>query len=93
MSNENLIHELSHVGLSDKEAAVYLAAMELGPAVVQDIAKKAEVNRATTYVMIESLASRGMMSTFVKGKKRYFAAEPPERFTITLAPRSAASSR
>lgn len=68
-----------HLGLSEKEAAVYLASLEIGPAVVQDIAKKANVNRATTYVMIEALAGRGLMSTFVKGKKRYFSAEAPER--------------
>ncbi len=76
---EELIRELTHIGLSEKEAQVYLSALELGPAVVQDISKKASVNRATTYVMIESLASRGLMSTFVKGKKRFFSAETPER--------------
>ena len=76
---EELIRELIHVGLSEKEAAVYIASLELGPAVVQDVAKKAGVNRATTYVCIESLAARGLMSTFVKGKKRFFAAESPDR--------------
>lgn len=76
---EELIRELVHIGLSEKEAQVYLSALELGPAVVQDIAKKSNVNRATTYVMIESLAARGLMSTFVKGKKRFFSAETPER--------------
>ncbi|HBP00362.1 TPA: hypothetical protein DD617_04230 [Candidatus Uhrbacteria bacterium] len=76
---EELIRELIHLGLSEKEGAVYLASLELGPAVVQDIAKKANVNRATTYVMIETLAARGLMSTFVKGKNRFFAAESPER--------------
>jgi sugar-specific transcriptional regulator TrmB len=76
---DELIRELMHIGLSEKEAAVYLASLEIGPAVVQDVSKKANVNRATTYVMIESLAARGLMSTFVKGKKRYFAAEAPDR--------------
>lgn len=67
------------MGLSEKEAAVYLAAMELGPSVAQDIAKKAKVNRATTYVMIDSLKTRGLMSSFSKGKKKFFSAETPER--------------
>jgi sugar-specific transcriptional regulator TrmB len=74
-----LVRELTHMGLSDKEAAVYLAAMELGPSVAQDIAKKAKVNRATTYVMIDSLKTRGLMSSFSKGKKKFFSAETPER--------------
>lgn len=71
--------ELEKLGLSDKEALVYLAALELGPSPVQVIARKAEVNRATTYVMIEALLQKGLMSTFDKGKKSLYTAEKPER--------------
>lgn len=70
---------LKTLGLTDKEAKVYLSALELGPQPVQEISKKAGVNRATTYVMIESLTRRGLMSSFEKGKKRYFSAEEPDR--------------
>ena len=76
---DELTRELTHLGLTEKEAAVYLAAMELGPSVAQDIAKKAKVNRASTYVMIDSLKTRGLVSSFTKGKKKYFAAESPDR--------------
>jgi len=81
---EQLLTELKHFGLSDKEALVYLAGLELGPAPVQDISHKAKVNRATTYVMIESLSSRGIMSTFVRGKKRFYVAENPDRLISIL---------
>lgn len=81
---DDLINELKHLGLSDKESSVYLAALELGPSPVQDISHKSKVNRATTYVMIESLSGRGLMSTFVKGKKRFYAAESPERLGAIL---------
>ncbi len=81
---DKLISELKHLGLSEKEAAVYLAALELGPTPVQDISHKAKVNRATTYVMIESLSSRGLMSTFVKGKKKFYVAESPDRLSSIL---------
>lgn len=74
----DLKNTLAEYGLSDKESLVFLAMLELGPASVQDIAKKAGVNRATTYVMIESLKRRGLMSTFEKGKKTMFVAENPE---------------
>ncbi len=76
---EELKKELEHLGLSDKEARVYLAALELGPSPVQDISHKSKVNRATTYVMIESLAGRGLMSTFQKGKKKFYVSEAPQR--------------
>jgi sugar-specific transcriptional regulator TrmB len=70
---------LSEFGLSTKESDVYLSMLEIGPSSVQDIAKKAGVNRSTTYVMIEALKRHGLISTFEKGKKVMFAAETPHR--------------
>jgi len=74
-----LARELQKLGLSDKEALVYLSSLALGPSPVQVISRKAEVNRATTYVMIEALLKKGLMSTFDKGKKTLYTAEKPER--------------
>lgn len=71
--------ELVRLGLNQKEAQVYLAALELGPMPVQEIAKRAGVNRATTYITIESLIARGLMSSIERQSKRLFVAEPPER--------------
>ncbi len=79
-----LIEELEKFGLSEKEASVYLASLELGPSPVQDICHKGKVNRATTYVMIESLMNRGLMSSFVRGKKRFYVSESPERLRAVL---------
>jgi sugar-specific transcriptional regulator TrmB len=70
---------LKQLGLTEKEIKVYLSALELGPQPVQEIAKRAGVNRATTYVMIEQLTQHGLMSSFEKGKKRFFTAEDPEK--------------
>ncbi len=75
----SLAAHLQHFGLSDKEIRVYLAALEIGASPVQVIARKAGVNRATTYVQITSLTGRGLMSSYEKGKKRFFVAESPER--------------
>lgn len=71
--------ELVRLGLSQKEAQVYLASLELGPAPMQDISKQASVNRATTYLMVETLTERGLMSSIERGAKKLFTAEPPER--------------
>jgi len=71
--------ELKNLGLSDKEIKVYLASLELGPETMLKISRVAGVNRPTTYVQVESLIKKGLMSSFLKGKKRYFSAEPPER--------------
>lgn len=70
---------LQELGLSAKEIDVYLAMLELGPSSIQDISKKAGVNRTTTYVMVEALKRHGLSASFEKGKKVLFSAETPER--------------
>lgn len=74
-----LENEIVKLGLSEKEAKVYLASLELGPSPVQAIAQKSQVNRATTYVVIDGLMGMGLMSTYNEGKKTFFTAESPER--------------
>lgn len=70
-------YELQKIGLSDKEAKVYLAILEIAPASVQQIARKSGVNRATTYVILESLIKKGLCSTYNKNKKTLYLAENP----------------
>lgn len=76
--------ELKRLGLKDKEAAVYLACLELGPSPVQQISRKAAVVRATTYVVLESLLQRGLVTQFKEGKKTLFSAEPPRQLLRLL---------
>lgn len=80
-----LLHrELMSFGLSEKEARVYLAALELGATSVQKLSQKAGVNRATTYTNIDVLLDLGLMGSFQKGKKIKFFAEPPEKVISIL---------
>ncbi|MBU4431940.1 hypothetical protein KKD60_01575, partial [Patescibacteria group bacterium] len=74
--------ELKNLGLAEKEAKVYLATLELGQSTVQKISEKAKVNRATTYVVIESLIQKGLMSSAYENKKQYFYAESPEKLNL-----------
>lgn len=71
--------ELKKLGLKDKEAAVYLASLQLGPSPVQRIARKAKVVRATTYVVLEALMKDGLVTKYKEGKKTLFSAEPPRQ--------------
>ncbi len=70
---------LEKIGLSEKEAKVYLAALELGPATVQTIATRAHVARPTTYVILEELGKKGLMSMTDKPYRALFSAEPPQQ--------------
>ncbi|MBX9685307.1 MAG: hypothetical protein K2X27_01320 [Candidatus Obscuribacterales bacterium] len=68
---------LSDLGLSDKESAVYLSALALGPSAVQKIALHAGIKRTTVYSVLESLKSKGMVSEQISGFKVKYAASPP----------------
>lgn len=76
---ESLEKQLEGTGLQEKESRVYLAALELGRATVQQIATKAGIKRPTAYFIIEGLMARGLLASFTQGKRQYFVAENPER--------------
>ena len=70
---------LRSIGLNESEAAVYLAALESGPAQPQALVKRSGFSRPATYLAIEQLVHKGLMSSVQKGKRFVYAAEPPER--------------
>lgn len=80
-----MVKELEDIGLSEKEARVYLASLELGPTTAEKLATHAKVNRSTTYVQLESLMKAGLMSTYEEKKKTYFAPESPELLRRLIA--------
>lgn len=82
---KNIVRDLQELDLEEKEAQVYLAALELGPSPVQKIALRAHIPRATTYLILDSLREKGLITTFDKGKKSFFAAESPQQLSMLLA--------
>jgi HTH-type transcriptional regulator, sugar sensing transcriptional regulator len=74
-----MIPQLRKLGFSDNEAAVYLAALELGEASVQRISQKAKLKRTTVYGIIETLKERGLMKTTKNRKRLLYLAEDPHR--------------
>lgn len=79
-----MLTTLIKLGLSEKEAKVYLAALELSKDTVQNIAKKAGINRPITYVVLEKLMKMGLISSLEQGKKTYFVAEDPKELELLL---------
>lgn len=78
---EHLIEPLQNLGLSEKEAKIYLALLQLGPATPYQIAKKAEIKRPTAYVIAEELVEKGLI-VHVPGEspKKYIARTPDSFF-------------
>lgn len=77
MNEQQLISHIEELGLSNKEARVYVACLSIGPSPVQRIADQAGIKRVTAYVILESLVGLGLVSQSIKGKKTYFIAEEP----------------
>lgn len=72
---------IENIGLTKKEARVYLAALEIGSNPVSKIAQKARINRVTTYDIMEKLAKRGLVTSFTRAKVKYYSAADPELVT------------
>lgn len=70
---------LEELGLSDKEAAVYLALLQFDNASPAQIAEKTKLNRSTVYVILESLEKKGLASETDVGKTVHYQAAAPER--------------
>lgn len=79
-----LKEELERLGLAEKAARTYLSALELGSSPVQAIAQKANLPRPTVYVQIEELKKLGLVTTVERGKKTFYAAEPPRQLDLLL---------
>ncbi len=78
---------LQDIGLNEKEAAVYLSLLAVDNSSVLDLSKKTNINRSTTYVVLESLAKKGLVSETTVGKKTHYQAEPPERLETFIEQR------
>ncbi|HCC23357.1 TPA: hypothetical protein DF272_04265 [Candidatus Falkowbacteria bacterium] len=74
-----VVEQLTRLGLNEKEAEVYLAALQLGLCTVNNIAEKAEINRTTAYTHIKSLISQGLITSRDYLGKNYLVAEKPDR--------------
>lgn len=79
--------KLIEFGLKQKEAEVYLTLLQGGEATADQLAKSSKLNRSTTYVQIKSLSEYGLVSTFKRGKKTFFAAESPNNLSRILEQR------
>lgn len=75
---------LGQLDLEGKKADVYLASLELGGSTVIEIAKKSGVKRTTCYDILLDLIKKGLISETVKGKKRLYIGEDPEKIQKDL---------
>ncbi len=81
----NPLQALESIGLSTKQTALYLAALELGQTSITELAKKANLKRPTTYLILEELKKRGLVNSIIKGRRTWYGAEEPQKLMGLIA--------
>ena len=84
---------LKQVGLSDKEAQLYVYLLETGPSSVRSLASTSGINRGTVYDVLKSLKKRGLLSYYHKSTHQYFVAENPEKLVDFIEQETIALNR
>jgi len=69
---------LQALGLSEREAKIYLALLELGETTVGPIANKTRIQHAKVYPTLEKLIDKGLVSFVIKLKTKHFQAQNPK---------------
>lgn len=81
----NTVKALTDVGFDHEEARVYEAALMLGRATITELARKADLKRPSVYNYAESLLRHDLLSREIKGKRRLYVAQNPNKILKSLA--------
>jgi len=74
---DTTIQTLEQLGIDDKQAKVYLAALELGSATVQELAEKSGIKRTSIYNFLEEMKQLGLLTEIEEGRHSLLIAEDP----------------
>lgn len=78
------IQNLKQLGLDEKSAKLYLAALELGPSPIAKLAKKSGIKRTTIYYFIDDLIAKNLLTSNISGKRKLFAATSPDNLSLIV---------
>jgi len=79
--------ELIQAGLTEKQAKVYFACLELGNSGVPEIGKRAGIKRTTAYGILDELINLGLVGSSNKGRVKRFKAQKPDSILALLEKR------
>lgn len=79
LNMKDLAPLLRSLGLLDSEIKVYVAGLTRGAGTILDFTKATHLSRQAVYTAVDALTERGLFTNVMRGKKRYFAAEQPNK--------------
>jgi sugar-specific transcriptional regulator TrmB len=71
------IEKIIDIGLTKKEAAIYLSALENGVSSITRLATLAKIKRPTAYLVLEDLLNKKLLTAIPFGKNTHYAAGDP----------------
>lgn len=72
-----LLNALVQLGLSEKEASVYMMLLRIGPSPVSTLAKRLSLKRVTTYAVLDSLCKKAYVRYTKREKCRIYIPSDP----------------
>lgn len=81
------IEKLKKIGLSEREAKVYVCLLQLGEASVSEVAKKADINRSLLYDFLDALSKKGLVTYIIKNNVRFYRPAEPTKIRDLLKER------
>jgi len=64
------VRDIQRLGLTDKEAKLYLTSLRIGPASMQVLASKAGIDRGTSYHVAQTLREKGLFEQVDRSASR-----------------------
>lgn len=77
-----MIDTLKNLGLSDTEAAIYKALVDVGPCFVAPLVRETHKHRQIIYNALNSLERKQLISVTKKNGKNFYSVGDPKRFLI-----------
>jgi len=75
---------LEYLGLSEKEARLYLALLRLESASAVSLSRKTTLKQPTVYVILDQLVKKNLAREVQVGKRTYFSAESPHNLKLLI---------
>ncbi|MHA1865999.1 MAG: TrmB family transcriptional regulator [Candidatus Heimdallarchaeaceae archaeon] len=87
MNCQEIREILEKTGLSRIESRIYFTLLKLGPSKAGLISKKSQVNRTSTYDVLERLVEKGLVKYVIKSNNKFFECVNPSRLIEVLEER------
>lgn len=78
---------LIELGLTDREAVLYIELLRRGGASANDAAKAIGVKRTTVYPVLRAMAKKGFVTQYIRNGKRVYHAQRPRRLASVFEKR------